>query len=435
MFKSRLRFLQHVVLRSYASPISRPVHIAQLRLFSTEKATEKPLFCLDIDLDRLDDFESKNNPSINASPLDTRSDPDSSNDKATNDILADFLQKPDNETPTPLDQILANLANDDYSDLKPHKEEPQDQFGSNVEDSQTTQNAIEKEQDLFKSIFSKYSNDMKPSFWAQDLSEQVLTMLKESFSQPSPSSLSDETKRPRSRAIPKVLEAEKLLSEMENMTAHALLGTTEWLSSKSRSELMLFYQDLFERFKNDDYNKETFVLKKHRNESDADLMERLKALCQIIEDASRHTPEQPVLTSQALPALFNFGIKTFVSKFYDGAAALTMFNLAKEDLALYAVLCNQATYNEMLKVYWLFYGKASLYEVELMVVEMVNNGFKGDLETFAILRKILLSYHTMRMGKTVYNPGGSPIWSAEDERRAANLGMKLQQIGARFAGR
>lgn len=396
----------------------------------TDASKEKPLFSLDVDLSQFDEKSPTNFRDLKSNDnLNNELSPDSDSKAFTNQILADFVLDSKSLEPTPLDQILGKMSKEDNSDLdllrseslKRSEIESSNERDVESESAQSIEDPIQKEKSLFDEIFAKYSTEnteKQKEHWKFDLTDQVLSTLQESFSNAKTSSISGF-----------VTEEQ----EVEKMTASALNETTEHISALNSSrELMQFSYNLFQRYKNEDYDKNSFYIKKQRNESSFEFLDRQNLLRQAVEEKSIQDPENPLLTSETMPIIFNSVLETLISKHYDAASALTLFNLAKEDLALYTVLCNQSTYNKMLKVYWIFYGKASLYEVELQVVEMMNNGFKGDIETFAILKEILMSYHTIRMGKTIYNPGGLPLWSREDEKRAVNLGMKLLKIGKLF---
>lgn len=386
---------------------------------------EKPLFSLDVDLSQFEEKDGSESQDLKSQEnQQSTSTPDSELQTFTDQVLADFVLHTKSQ-PNPLDQILDKMSNEDLSDLDHLKAAAHTRsVGATSEDAPEPvedSDSIQKEKSLFDEIFARYSTEnteKQKEQWRFDLSDQVLSTLQESFSKASST---------------KATSVSTEEQELEKMAASALMKTTEYVSGiKSSQDLMLFCQTLFLRYTNEDFDKSTFYLRKQRHESSSDFAERQKEVCRAIEANSNEFPENPVLTSQTMPIIFNSILETFMTKYYDAASALTLFNLAKEDLALYTVVCNQTTYNKMLVAYWIFYGKASLYEVELLVVEMMNNGFNGDLETFAILKEILMSYHTIRMGKTIYNPNGMPIWSREDEKRAANLGTKLQKIGRLF---
>lgn len=414
---------------------------ASRRWYSHESQGDKSLFSLDIDVlewaqSKTPEKEAKPSAKIDSDATKTPVNIPASQD----DILADFLLDSKSDgSPTSLDQLLENFANDDFSGIAERSNKSlDDDFsslgqdgslsdpykGENLDSLSELSSSLElEERDLFEEMCQKYSQDaLDISKRLTDLSESVLSTLQDSYSKPNK----------KADGIKSALEHEKTINELELQFTDALSGTTEYLSTLNRSELMSFSQDFIARFRHGEYDSNLFCLKKRRNERDDEFLERQRQLCEEIEAVSNATPQDPLLTVQTMPILFNHILKLICSKFYDGSLALTLFNIAKKDISLYAVLCNQTTYNEMLKVYWVFYGKSTLYEVELLTVEMMRNGFKGNLQTFAILKEILTTYHTMRMGKTVYNPCGMPVWSEEDERRARNLGHKLKKIGSQF---
>ncbi|WPK23869.1 hypothetical protein PUMCH_001119 [Australozyma saopauloensis] len=435
MFYSRssrlLRLRTHLHCSSLVSTPARSIR----RWNSTNKHDELSLFSLDLDLTEIEKPKDLNNSIDSQDPLVDSLVALPFNELSKNDILTDFLRDTKHDEPVgPFDKILEDLGLDDYSELSKKDEgwregagEANDELDQHVD----LEDIVKQEKDLFESIFSKYS--MKEDSETNDntkydLPELVLSTLNKSYTTPvKPSKWSFFSPQPTAQAS----EEEQL-----TRTKSALQETLEHISSLgSRSELMEFSRQFFSRYLSNDYDKDTFVLRKRRDESSDDYLNRQKAVCREIEDVSHLTPEAPLLTSLTMPILMNHIITTFLTKFYDASLALTLFNCSKENLGLYTVVCDQTTYNEILKVYWVFYGKASLYEVELIIVEMINNGFRGDAQTFAILNEILKSYHTMRMGQSVYNPRGSPIWCEEDERRARNLGSQLRKIGSHLKAR
>lgn len=456
MLKPRLSRIFRLV--HYALHQKPSVHFIgqhqRCRWFSTEKDVKKLLFALELDPSEWSNLNtSAQNKTAKTQPVNSLESSSVVENLLANDILADFLLDMETEAPpAPLDQILEKFSMGDFSDIK---DEDSETFGArtqlkhgfseegeefnldaqdNVVGKETESDIIEDERDLFKEMFAKYSKyeDLVEERHS-DLPNQVLSTLQDSYLQPN--TQAQKRKSFSNDLNFKQTDSQKLdaQKELEVQVAESLKATTDYISSlQTRAQIMDFYKIMMSRYENGDYDRDTFYLRKQRNESNFEFTERQKLVFQTIETAAVEQPETPMLTSQTMPILFNHLLQTVCSKFYDGGLALTLFNCAKRDISTYAILCNQTTYNEMLKVYWVFFGKGFLYEVELILVEMMNNGFKGDLQTFAILKEILTTYHTMRTGQTVYNPCGMPIWSEENDRRAWNLGEKLRKIGSQF---
>ncbi|WEJ93066.1 hypothetical protein PSN45_000526 [Yamadazyma tenuis] len=151
-----------------------------------------------------------------------------------------------------------------------------------------------------------------------------------------------------------------------------------------------------------------------------------------IHESSLKKPQMPVLNILTLPIIFNQFLKTNNHKFKDGQLSITLFNILKNDLNLYLVICNQDTYNEILKTIWIFQGKLSLYQVEALVTEMLNNGFQGNLVTFNILKQIIVDYYGLKMNN--YKPirNSLPVWNKDDDQRVQRLESALRTMALRI---
>lgn len=147
---------------------------------------------------------------------------------------------------------------------------------------------------------------------------------------------------------------------------------------------------------------------------------------------SIQSPESPILNAFTMPLIFNKIIHNLSFNFYDGQLSLSLFNSLKNDLELYTIMVNQKTFNEVLKIIWIFNGKSNLYGIEMTFVEMLNNGFKGNQITLKILEKIILDYRDSEHGKTSDHSSSAllPIWSKEDSRRASNLEKHLKKLAS-----
>lgn len=280
------------------------------------------------------------------------------------------------------------------------------------------------EKELFEKIFATYSQPDASLGAVDKLQNQVLANLQESFS--------TVNKSVDPVALVQSFEnlSERESTTIEKNTHEALEHTLKYIEElATREDVVGFARGVFDGFQHGAFREKSFYLHKRKRESSKAYLARHKELSDSTKAQSEATPEKPVLNVFTMPVLFNKVISVLCTKHYDGALALTLFNLVKEDLNLYTVVCNQRTYNEILKVYWVFFGKRSLCEIELVVVEMMNNGFAGDNHTFVILKEILSTYYSMKMGQSSYNPGGIRIWSKEDEKRARNLMQKLTVLG------
>lgn len=290
--------------------------------------------------------------------------------------------------------------------------------------SQPPQNSdvIREERSLFEKIFENYSQSDNADRSAERVHESVLTSLQDSFPE-------NHAKSSQGR----VSQDEK--SEANDIYTTALEPTVSHITNlATREQLAGFALNFFKLASSQNREAPEFYLRKRKGETFKEYDARKQKALGEIEARCKEDPSRPMLNAFTMPIIFNLLIKAASEIHHDGALALTLFNASKEDLGLYTVLCNQKTYNEMIKVHWIHFGKASLCEVELLVVEMMNSGFMGDRFTFAILKEVLATYHLMRMGKTKYNPGGIPIWLKEDEQRARNLNGKLKIMSQNLSG-
>lgn len=281
--------------------------------------------------------------------------------------------------------------------------------------------SVLEEQKLFQTIFETYSQSGSAADRSDKLEEQVLYNLQESFN----TARSAPLKTPKHDKI-----SQPAMKKIHANVRAALAPTLDLLdASASKLELLAFLNHTVSRYHAMDRDNDNFYVYKAKSERMPAYEARCERMCQNIGQQGAENAREPVLNVFTMPILFNHVLRVLSVKLYDGQLALTLFHTLKKNIDLYTVVCNQQTYNEIMKIYWVYMGKASLCEVELVFLEMQNNGFLGDLATFSILKEILATYHSMRMGKTVYNPGGVPIWCQEDERRAKNLGNKLRALG------
>ncbi|CAN3353426.1 hypothetical protein DICA2_A06766 [Diutina catenulata] len=145
-------------------------------------------------------------------------------------------------------------------------------------------------------------------------------------------------------------------------------------------------------------------------------------------------PEDPPLNVFTLPILVNAILHRLAFDLYHGQLAISLYNSLKYDVGLYSIACNQHTYNEMLGITWIYNAKGDLYPIEVLVEEMRNNGFPGNLETFNVVQQIVIDYHNLRMGKLqgINLDTGVPLWSAEDDARAQSLESTLKAMAHRL---
>ncbi|CCE87060.1 Piso0_005597 [Millerozyma farinosa CBS 7064] len=149
----------------------------------------------------------------------------------------------------------------------------------------------------------------------------------------------------------------------------------------------------------------------------------------LVHNQSLESPASPVLNVFTMPVIFNTVLTTLAWKMQAGQLASSLFNILKKDINLYTVCCNQQTYNEILKIQWIYFGKLNLYNIEISFIEMQNNGFMGDIVTFKILKQVIMEYHHLKMGNSHLNPYNFPVWSKEDNNRVENLERKLVSLG------
>lgn len=339
------------------------------------------------------------------------------------DILADMSFEPSQSSEaSELDRIFSDLAKGSGSADEEYRPVSVDNPEEEMQHSVITEgDIIDEEKRLFESIFETYTQKERESPNPKNLEAEVLWNLLQSFTKTN--------KGPQGKVISQELVSAPEIRQLLDEAKSSIEPTIELiLEMKKPLELVLFLSSVFERYVAHDYDDSTFYLQKKKNESHDNFQKRANLVFQQILQACLKDPANPVLHEYTLPVIFNHIIRLLMVKFYNGKLALSLFNSLKEDISLYTIMCNQDTYNEMIKVYWIFMGKSSLCEIELLFVEMMNNGFRGNMATFAILKLILGEYHTMKMGKSLYNPGGLPVWSFEDERRATKLGEKLRDL-------
>lgn len=155
---------------------------------------------------------------------------------------------------------------------------------------------------------------------------------------------------------------------------------------------------------------------------------------QVIAEAEAN-PTVPPLNALTLPIVVNGLLKTAAYDLNDGQTAMTLYHWLKRDVNVYSVACNQETCNLVLAIAHLYYGKGDLYPVEALYHEMRNSGFSGNIETFNILKQVVIDYYGLRMGKLdgVNAATLVPLWLKEDDERAESFERHLKQLARRLA--
>lgn len=400
---------------------ARGARVARVRFLAARPPLRKDLFSFDLDVERLvksqdappQDFSHAADSAVPSGPHAAASFADRPAECADKDLLDDIFA--DLVAPDPSSNELDRLFESASTEAK------------SIDLDRSTETLLEEqspppleEQRLFQKIFDTYSQSPLAADRNDKLQELVLFNLQQSF-------VTSGAPPPTAKHDPLPHSATK--ETLDNVQT-ALAPTLDFLGAcSSKVELLAFLRNTVSKYMAMPRDNDKFYIYKAKSERMPAYKARCERLCHDIERQSAADPRDPVLNVLTMPILFNCVLRVLSTKMYDGQLALTLFNTLKENIDLYTVVCNQQTYNEIMKIYWVYMGKASLCEVELVFVEMQNNGFVGDLATFSILKEILASYHSMRMGNTVYNPSGAPIWCQEDERRARNLGNKLRVLG------
>lgn len=219
---------------------------------------------------------------------------------------------------------------------------------------------------------------------------------------------------------------DKIKSDSE--TKEALKPTMEFIEGVgSRGELVEMFNNILKTW---DQKEELFFLNDLENSSNTEAInEKHKKLVKEINETSLENPEDPLINVLTLPLIFNKIFKTIVDKFNDSQLVLSLFNILKKDAKLYTHGCNQDTYNQIMKIYWIYNGKSNLYNIEMINLEMTNNGFSGDYETAFILKQCVVDYYKLKKGDgLITQKTRLPIWCEEDNKRAHYLEVKIQEI-------
>lgn len=380
-----------------------PVSATNVRYVSTNR----DLFTLDLDIDtHLKDTHDSQPEEAEARQI--------SDHDILNDIFADMSFDNSKSQDSLLDLLFAEIP-------KLHEEKALDIDRTDEvpiasqQKGKSSSNVIEEEKELFQKIFDTYASKTANSGL---LDNKVLWNLQDSFA-------ALQAGKPQTVDLAHLPILGNLLTRLQDMTTKALNPVLEYMGEmKDPQELVEFLNANFADFISNESSPDFYPLQKPGQLAD-DFVHEYDQVCEKIFLQSRIDPAKPLMNVHTMPAIFNHALELACFKFFDGQLAITFFNTVKRNLSLYTVVCNQLTYNELLKIYWVFYGQASLCEIELIVVEMINNGFSGDAQTYAVLKEILESYSSDEL-----IPGGS-----EDEKRARNLTRKLDQIESNLTGR
>lgn len=355
-------------------------------------------------------------------------------------------QDPASASPPPKNSAASSSPYDVFEDLLKNTGNPQTQshetqesqkitFDTSMDASPFKKSLLEDEDDVkhddvkqerelfdkvFHKVFEKYNQADKFEF-----NKQTSLGMR--------STLQDTMKNPKSKLDRQVTLAMRVTNRLKQDTIDAMFSefskaikpTLDILSEMStRQELSAFLSRILKRFQQKDYNKKEFALSMKKNETVANFSKRYVSLSEEAKKISELDGSNPMICAYTVPLVFNKVLQELLFRFHDAEFALTLFNLVKKDLSLYMVCCNQDTYNEMLRMIWVYYGKSSLAEVEMTFLEMKNNGFPGNVDTYRILREIILQYHMAKLGKGT----GFSFWLKEDEKRVRNLEKSLSKL-------
>ncbi|CAI5757117.1 unnamed protein product [Candida verbasci] len=137
-------------------------------------------------------------------------------------------------------------------------------------------------------------------------------------------------------------------------------------------------------------------------------------LIERIATQSTEYPKEPLINVLTIPIILNFSLKKIGFRFYNGPLAMSIFNQLKSNVPLYFISCNQQTYNEILRIVWIYYGIIDLYQFEKKFTEMKIMGYEGDVTTFHILKVVIDEYNGLRHGKSDFNKYGTEIQPIEN---------------------
>ncbi|KAK6197544.1 uncharacterized protein RJT21DRAFT_123369 [Scheffersomyces amazonensis] len=230
------------------------------------------------------------------------------------------------------------------------------------------------------------------------------------------------------------------MKELNKQVQEALKPTLDYINElKSVSDIVDYYDGLIQEWykyedkvKQDESLFETIYL--HKLLKDSTLDEKHREFIDELIVKTQENPQSPKLNALTFSVIFNHILRVLAFKYHDGLTALSLYNLLKKDLQLYTIICNQETYNDVLRILWIYRGKTDLYPFEMTFLEMKHCGFDGDFKTFNILKQVLLDYYQLRFGKAdgINGQNHSAIWSQEENRRSQALEGRLRQLYQRL---
>lgn len=305
------------------------------------------------------------------------------------------VERTNSEADDQIDSFLESLNLTDNTNQK-------DSTSSRKPSQENTKDIIAQEQALFEDIFKSLNTNA--SYNTETNHQQIYKNLTNYKMTKAQMEMSD--------------EEEKL-----NQVKEALAPTIEYIQTldsqpKLIQEVNRLLLTTSELLKNTETYNEMF-LSPLLNSQHEELIESIKNI---------NVPHEQKLNVITLPIIFNEFLKVSNTKFKDGQMTLSFFNYLKDHLHLYLVICNQDTYNEILKTIWIFHGKSNLYQIETITTEMLNNGFQGNVSTFNILKRIITDYYNLKMNNYPLINNNLPIWNQEDDQRVSVLERKLRTI-------
>ncbi|EGW32450.1 uncharacterized protein SPAPADRAFT_61517 [Spathaspora passalidarum NRRL Y-27907] len=222
----------------------------------------------------------------------------------------------------------------------------------------------------------------------------------------------------------------RLRQDLFEKTASALAPTLGIMNNSETSEQLYNFiapllTDVSHQLKsnaNDIYLRDIFVDKNKHRWCDAH-----EELMKSIAKSSKESPSKPMVNVLTIPTILNHALKLLTFKFHNGQLALALFNMLKKDPQLYNFSCNQGTYNEILRIHWVYFGHLDLREFEKTIVEMNLLGYKGDFVTYNILRTVINEYTAMRNGHSDYNEYSS-LFTLEDNMRINEFKNKFYEL-------
>lgn len=121
------------------------------------------------------------------------------------------------------------------------------------------------------------------------------------------------------------------------------------------------------------------------------------ALRTAIQKQSDASPLEPLCNEHTVPLLLIKVLGTLNEKFQSPDAALTLFELAKQQsLKTYVFLCVIGVYNQVLKLHWEGYKSVSC--INTLLSDLKVNGIQGNSDTITVLGAVSREAHTMLQG-------------------------------------